>query len=62
MADKTSIAAYATSPTVANVITSGTISVNGVTTVFDEDSTSVEITAAIERAKIQFLDYMSDKA
>lgn len=62
MADKTSSAALGADASVANVTTAGSIAVNATTIVFDEATPdSVEISAAIERATIQFLDYMADK-
>lgn len=62
MADKTSAATIGYAPAVSFVTTAGTIATESASIIFDEDSTAVEVAAAIERAKIQVLDFMADKA
>lgn len=62
MADKVSTTAYGEAPTVANVTTSGSIAASAILLAFDDASTSVELAAQLEKAKIQMLDYLADQA
>lgn len=61
MADKTSTGAVGTAPTQSNVSTAGTIAADTASIIFDDASRSVDISDAIERAKVQAQDYYNKR-